>query len=183
MPDPSPPAAATAYLERLGTVGKGVGSTTRSGVTSSGLNNEKKKGKKKSLNVVMLGLSLMGQPWQSLGCPYSDLVVDGAMSSDVKGGDLVLPVKGIRAHGGVCLGYHRDKIPSFHPLHLHTNYTMQNSETCSADHSYAVYASPDPTQSTAKVCFIYLFNIFKNIKPGTKLPCNLELEVYICMCI
>jgi hypothetical protein len=53
MPEPSPPAAAAAYIERIESVGKGLASAT-GGSGSSSLNNGVKKGKK-SLNVVMLG--------------------------------------------------------------------------------------------------------------------------------
>ena len=166
MPNPSPPEVAQAYFHRAEKLDSIISPAANS-------NTEKASApKKKELVVLMLGLSFMGQPWQSLGCLYSDLVVGGAMSTEKTGGELVLPVLDIKKNGGVCSGYPLSKIPYYHPPELHQNYTTptQNSESCSADHAYAVYGSKDPSQPTAKVCFVYTFNVEKNVKPGSPLP-------------
>jgi hypothetical protein len=167
MPDPSPPKAAAAYLERTDKnsaftrIGR-YSNTTADAVTDAST--------KKTVNVLFLGLSFMGQPWQSLGCLYSDLVVDGKMSSEKD--ELNLSVLDVKKDGGVCSGYEQKKIPYYHPEGLHKDYTtpVQHAESCSADHAYTVYESPDPSAPRVKVCFIYTFNVQKNIKPGHKLP-------------
>ena len=159
MPDPSPPAAAAVYLERT------KGTTLRTNI-----NDNSSSGVKKTLNVLFLGLSFMGQPWQSLGCLYSDMVVDGAMSSDTE--ELNLSVLDIKKNDGICSGYHKKKIDYYHPSELHQNYStpVQHAESCSADHAYAIYQSPDPSSPKVKVCFVYTFNVLKNVRPGHKLP-------------
>lgn len=174
MPDPSPPVAAAAYLKRQNKP-SGDDKQKNSGIAPSlSINSTATSSASppKMLNIVMAGLSFMGQPYQSLGCLYSDLVVGGAMSTVKKGGDLSLSVLDVKKDGGVCSAYAQDKIAMYHPQHLHPNYTIptQHAESCSADHSFVIYKSPDPTLPAVKVCFIYLFNVFKNIQPGHPLP-------------
>lgn len=175
MPDPSPPKAAAAYLTRISgdnrsemtlKINKGNDSNSRSNLGQSGGSQKRK------LNVLFLGLSFMGQPWQSLGCLYSDLVVGGAMSTDDSDGNLKLPILDVKKNNGVCSGYRKSKIPFYHPPELHSNYSLpvQHADSCSADHAYAVYGSSDPSLPDVKVCFVYTFNVQKNVKPGHPLP-------------
>lgn len=174
MPDPSPPVAAAAYLKRQNKPSGDVKQKNSGIAPSLSINSTATSSASppKMLNIVMAGLSFMGQPYQSLGCLYSDLVVGGAMSTVKKGGDLSLSVLDVKKDGGVCSAYAQDKIAMYHPQHLHPNYTIptQHVESCSADHSFVIYKSPDPTLPAVKVCFIYLFNVFKNIQPGHPLP-------------
>lgn len=171
MPDASPPAAASQYFNRFskGQRNNNESSNSNSNAPPSISNKEDKTASKKTLNVVFVGLSFMSQPWQSLGCLYSDLVVGGLVSGS---DNEMLSVMDVKKDGGVCSAYKREKIIDYHPIALHPNYSLpvQHSKECSADHAHAIYQSPDPGLSKAKVCFIYTFNVLKNVKPGHKLP-------------
>ena len=104
------------------------------------------------------------------------------------------------ANGGICSGYPKNKINTFYPTALHHDdkdgMPKQNVASCSMDHAYVVYkdtraSSPSPGTSanaqpslnlpSVKLCFIYTFNSFKNIRyghrftpAGDSLPCRIK---------
>ena len=157
MPDPSPARAAKQFLQRRG-------------------------GTKKQLNVLMLGLSFMGQPFQSLGCLYADQIVPEASyiktARRTKDGDrgenVSLDV--ITKNNGQCLGIDEDLIPSYFPPKTHPSIEelpKQNVYHCSTDHAMFVYNDSE-SDYTARVCFQYMFNMKKHLHAGAKLPCGFE---------
>jgi hypothetical protein len=163
MPDPSPPQAAKMFLER-----RKPGSSA----------------KKKRFVILMLGLSYMGEPFQSLGCLYGDQIIGGFAR------DLTLPkgetsnqidVNKIRNNGGQCTGYDRKEIMKYFPYELHQNFgpiPKQNFENCNLHHGQMIFQSPDPDDGTptVEVCYVYLFNVAKNKPKGSTLPCSLSWE-------
>jgi len=127
----------------------------------------------------MLGLSFMGQPFQSLGCLNEGTLVDGWFKTarrfrDSPGGENVSLAE-IRRDGGQCLGVDSPAIRNYFSSPL----PRQNVFHCSTDHSLFVFQEDDVK---ASVCFSYLFNLKKNIRQGSKLPCGYtwdELDVVI----
>ena len=156
MPDPTPTRAARAFFEARPT---GVKTEDR------------------TLTVVMLGLSFMGQPYASLACLYEDLVVNGTsyqakLTEDAPHGRMSLA--GIRKGGGACLGVDRDKIRDAFPEATHPPsfpLPRQNAYRCSYDHSMIEFH--EPGEPRVRVCYRYTFNMAKNLRPGSSLPCDL----------
>ena len=157
MPDPTPTRAARAFFEARPT---GVKTEDR------------------TLTVVMLGLSFMGQPYASLACLHQDLVVNGTsyhakLTEDAPYGRTSLA--DIRKDGGACLGnVDRDKIRDAFPAATHPPsfpLPRQNAYRCSYDHSMIEYH--EPGEPRVRVCYRYTFNMAKNLRPGSSLPCDL----------
>ena len=159
MPDPTPTRAARAFFEARPT---GVKTEDR------------------TLTVVMLGLSFAGQPYASLACLYQDLVVNGTsyhakLTEDAPHGRMSLAA--IRKGGGACLGVDRDKIRDAFPEATHPRsfpLPRQNAYRCSYDHS--MIELHEPGEPRVRVCYRYTFNMAKNLRPGSSLPCDLAWE-------
>ena len=156
MPDATPTRAARAFFEARPT---GVKTEDR------------------TLTVVMLGLSFMGQPYASLACLHQDLVVNGTsyhakLTEDAPYGRMSLAA--IRKDGGACLGVDRDKIRDAFPEATHPPsfpLPRQNAYRCSYDHSMIEFH--EPGEPRVRVCYRYTFNMAKNLRPGSSLPCDL----------
>ena len=134
----------------------------------------------KVVNIVMLGLSFLGQPYQSIICNnLADVYVNGSFASNIKGVQPQrLPLADVLKDGGHCTGFHTANITDFYPTELHGN-TMkpprQNGLGCNMEHSMVQFKSKsDPSLPLVRLCYQYTFNMQKNIKPGNKLPCDLE---------
>ena len=154
LPDASPPKVAEAFL------------TAR-------------KSKKKVLNVLFLGLSFMGQPFQSLGCLHRETLKDGffrtaRFTKEGERGQNVSLAE-ITKNKGQCLGVDNDTIDNYFPKETHHNISLprQNVYHCSTDHSLFEFQDDD---YTTRVCFQYMFNMKKNLKAGAKLPCDLDWQ-------
>ena len=132
------------------------------------LNNIKKDASKPFV-VFMMGLSFMGQPFQSLGCLYQDYVVGGISYYPIR-----LNITDIRANGGQCTGYKKSEIANYYPAALHPNVEIptQNSDDCSMDSALIKFKYKNHRE--VHVCYTYIFNVGKNFPPGSKLPCDLS---------
>lgn len=135
------------------------------------------------VNLLMLGLSMMGQPFQSLICmnnddlSVKDSYVRGVLSGN---GGLVngVPLSEVRKNDGHCTGYAKDHIKDFFPQNLHpSDYEIphQSISECALDNGLMVFkpkAELADQLPTVRVCYTYTFNLSKNIKVGSKLPCG-----------
>jgi hypothetical protein len=121
--------------------------------------------KDRPLVVFMMGLSFMGQPFQSLGCLYADYVIGGTSFYPKRQN-----ISEIRANGGQCTGYKKSSISGFYPANLHPNVDLptQNSDECSMDSAIKKFKYKNHRE--VHVCYTYIFNVKKNFRPGSKLP-------------
>jgi len=123
--------------------------------------------------VLMLGLSFMGQPFQSLGCQYESLLSGGTAFVDWLG----VPntdISEIRRDGGQCTGYELKEISSYYPKDLHPDVELptQNLAVCSMDSALMKFKEEGKLE--VHVCYTYVFNVPQNFPPGSKLPCGLQ---------
>lgn len=103
-----------------------------------------------------MGLSFMGQPFQSLGCLYDKYVV-GGQSFHPK----PINVTAIRENGGQCTGYKQPEILNYYPTDLHPGVVLpsQNVEFCSMDQSLIKFRYKNHRE--VHVCYTYIFNVRK----------------------
>ena len=162
MPDPHPSAVARSFLEH--------------GAPSPASR------RRRTMTVVMLGLSFMGQPFASLGCLYEASVVGGFVKHAVRdagGAAADASVGAIRAGGGQCDGYDRDYLPTYfaedvHPRPLDPPAPRSNFYRCDPNHALYEYGPPPGSRGPrARVCFQYLFNL-KKLPRDSKPPCDLD---------
>jgi len=106
----------------------------------------------------MMGLSFMGQPFQSLGCLYDKYVVGGQTFHPKP-----INVTAIRENGGQCTGYKQSEILNYYPTDLHPAVVppKQNFEFCSMDQSLIKFRYKNHRE--VHVCYTYIFNVRKVI--------------------
>lgn len=100
----------------------------------------------RSVIVLMLGLSFMGQPFMSMGCKWSHTVVGGGVSGDGKD-SYSIPVDVVRANGGQCTGYKRENIADFYSNASHKaeiRLPRQNVDSCNVDHAMIKFGAKGP---------------------------------------
>ena len=127
------------------------------------------------LNILFLGLSFMGQPFQSLACKYSHLLSGGEVLWPEK-----ISVEAIRKNDGQCTGFKLQEIRDFFPASIHPkDYPIpkQNSNQCQIEHSILEFSknkgmAPSVESPVVRGCYVYSFNLEKNLKKGDKLPCG-----------
>jgi hypothetical protein len=149
----------------------------------------------KAVNILMMGLSFMSQPFVSTIC-LNDPYINQQESFALGAKNAHLTVKDVRRGGGHCFGYDTDKVDEWWPPALHGNQTRPptNFPHCSMDHGYmlfeaknaATYRGPngesaadaaaaaeaDPSLPIVRICYTYTFNLQKFVKKGQPLPCN-----------
>jgi hypothetical protein len=118
----------------------------------------------------MMGLSFMGQPFQALGCLYEEYVSGGTTYLDHRS----VNISEIRANNGQCTGYKLSDIMNYYPKALHPGIELpkQNLEFCSMDSALIKFKYKNHRE--VHVCYTYIFNVPKNFRPGSKLPCQIE---------
>ncbi len=162
-------------------------------------------GKRKKKTILMLGLSFMAEPYQSLGCMYYDTLVDAfSWMYPPNSGKVIYKNNKTATHnlhdiinnGGKCTGFNTQNITDFYPSHLHPQvvYPKQNMPFCSLDHSMmqfqgkstknvdGVFSKNDDNEVSndnlplVNICYQYTFNVIKNVPRGHPLPCGLKWE-------
>jgi hypothetical protein len=134
------------------------------------------------VTVLMLGLSFMGQPFQSLGCLFEEYLTSGeAYEIYWESGDRSTSFKleDIRKGNGQCTGYASKEIKKFFPADLHGNMSKddlpkQNFDKCHLDHATMRFEARSSNEATMVVCYHYVFNSKQNVRPGSSLPCKLQ---------
>ena len=145
----------------------------------------------KSLNILMMGLSFMSQPFVSTVC-MNDKYINQQDSFAIGEKSALLPVGEIRRGDGHCSGYDSNKLDEWWPSTLHGNLSVPKSNFphCSMDHGYMLFESKnaasyrvsedaeplgepeDPSLPIVRICYTYTFNLQKFVKRGQALPCN-----------
>lgn len=160
MPKPSIIAAAAFYLRNQASSPAGLRTSSRfSDLPGT------------AVNILLLGLSFMGQPFQSLIClNQHHLQAQPSYARDASYKHRV-PISDILPHRGHCTGYDVESIRSFFPPHLHANVSppQQNMNTCYLENGLMVFSDGN---ITVRVCYTYTFNMEQNIQPNSDLPCD-----------
>lgn len=163
-------------------------------------------GKAKKKTILMLGLSFIAQPYQSLGCLYYDTLVDSftwlnsgdkRVKRSQKNTTFTYNLHDMVNNGGKCTGFHTENISDYYPKHLHPNVDLpkQSVPFCSLDHSMMQFQGKS-TKNVDRIyskiensdivnnkllpqvifCYQYTFNVVKNVPRGHPLPCGLKWD-------
>ena len=134
----------------------------------------------KAVNILMLGLSFMGQPFTSLVCLNNKHVDKNSSYVDIThlphGNTPRLRVDDITKDNGHCTGYAPNRIMDWYPSTLHpANYPFPHQNIqyeCAMDYSYMVFRNANSGTPTVRVCYIYSFDLANTVKDGSELPCD-----------
>ena len=147
--------------------------------------------KRKETVILLLGLSFLSEPYMALGCLFPESL-SNAYARSKQGTRFYENLADITANNGQCTGYEESHIPDFFPSPLHPNITMptQNFPFCTMDASYMEFVSQrkkqlnppngedfvttDENGNKITFCFQYTFNVERNVKKGSPLPCNIH---------
>ena len=124
----------------------------------------------RTVTVLLLGLSHMGQVFESLGCLYASIIERAVVALPGAHRDVTLDE--IRANGGQCAGKRsqiKEEFPAAtNPPPLNPPLPRSNFDDCLPNN--ACVAFHEPGFPRVKVCYAYQFNMRKNLKPNTPLP-------------
>lgn len=157
MPDPAPTRAAAAFF-----AGRG-------------------ERKRKTLTVLMLGLSFMGQPFASLAClNQKTLSLDGSKIFGVRrtkdSKEEPADVAYVVEDGGACTGAARDDIAAYYPAATHgPDFQIPTQHPYFCNHlGRSLFEYEESGYPRVRVCYQYMFNMKKNLRQNAPVACDLD---------